>query len=318
LFGFADASLAVLPRVSRVRAPPATRSTTARVDRPFCRLAPRTAGGPAPTSPASEPLFRSGRNFLPAWPTVAASDRRVSSLCVDGDRSADGSEGCPRIVRFSTFSRPFFEPHFSPDGPRSTPIAPTRRSPPAASVGRRFDRCRRWFFRTVVEKRRFRPFFRDFPIFFPPPTGPCASEVKAAWHRDAPRPPASAAGSPAWYAVGIFCGGRKTAFRRLWGLPPNPPIRAPSPGVDFRSSPLGGVRRRRPRPNRTPFGDSTSRKPPSSGHFCCVTRIPATVTVAHRELCGRPAGRRSPPASAVARSRPDVQPTTTSSSPNRK
>jgi hypothetical protein len=67
-FGFADASRAGLPRV-RVRAPPATRSTTARVDWRFCRLAPRTAGGPAPTSPASEPLFRSGRNFPASWPT---------------------------------------------------------------------------------------------------------------------------------------------------------------------------------------------------------------------------------------------------------
>jgi hypothetical protein len=209
---------ASVPRRRRVRRRPASIGLF---------VASRPTGGPARTSPASEPLFRSGRNFLAWWPTR----RRVRPPSFVALRRRR-----PVRRRFRTlppnrpvfdFFPPFFEPDFSPDGPRSTPIAPTRRSPPAASVGRRFDRCRRWFFRTVVEKRRFRPFFRDFPIFFPPPTGPCASEMKAAWHRDAPRPPASAAGSPVLYSVGNFCGGRKTAFRRLWGLPPNPPFRHP-------------------------------------------------------------------------------------------
>jgi hypothetical protein len=68
LFGFADASLAVLLRASRVRAPPATRSTTGRPRR-LAFLSPRPTGGPARTSPASELLFRSGRNFLTWWPT---------------------------------------------------------------------------------------------------------------------------------------------------------------------------------------------------------------------------------------------------------
>jgi hypothetical protein len=113
--------------------------------------------------------------------------------------------------------------------------------------------------------------------------------------------------------VRIFCGGRKTGFRRLWGLPRNAPFRAPSPDVDFRSSP----------PRRSPTAKTASESDPvwrfylseasEFPTFCCVTRIQATVTVAHRELCWRPAGRRSPPASAHARSRPDVQPTTTSS-----
>jgi hypothetical protein len=79
----------------------------------------------------------------------------------------------------------------------------------------------------------FLPVFRDFPIFFPPPTGPCASDQKAAWHRAVPRPPASAAGSPVLYSVGNFCGGRKTAFCRLWGLPLNPPFHPPLRGSIF-------------------------------------------------------------------------------------
>jgi hypothetical protein len=112
----------------------------------------------------------------------------------------------------------------------------------------------------------------------------------------------------------FFCGGRKTDFRRLSGLPRIPPIRAPSPDVDFRPSP----------PRRSTTAKTASESDPVWRFylseaaefltFCSVTRIQATVTVAHRELCWRPAGRRSPPASAVARSRPDMQPLTTMSS----
>jgi hypothetical protein len=115
-------------------------------------------------------------------------------------------------------------------------------------------------------KRPFLPVFPRFSDFFSPPTGPGASEMKAVWHRAALRHPASAAESPVRYSVGNFCGGRKTTFCQLWGLPLNPSFHHLS-GGRFSSLylPPRGVRRRRPRPNRTVFGDSTPRKPSRSG-----------------------------------------------------
>jgi hypothetical protein len=186
---------ASVPRRRRVR------RRAASVDWPFCRLAQRVVPRRRPRRPnrssdRNEIFRRRGRR-------VAPSDRRVSSLSVDGDRSADGSEGCPRIVRFSTFSLSFSNLTCRPTGPdrRRSRLRVGRLRPRPSDV------VSTGVAAGFLEPSSKNAVFTRFPIFFPPPTGPCASEVKAAWHRDAPRPPASAAGSPAWYAVGIFCGG---------------------------------------------------------------------------------------------------------------
>jgi hypothetical protein len=317
LFGFADASLAVLPRVSRVRAPPATRSTTGRPRR-LAFLSPRPTGGPAPTSPASEPLFRSGRNFLTWWPTrrrvrppsfVALRRRRPVRRRF---RRLPPNRPNFRLfpVRFSTLT-------FRPTGPdrrrsrrRVGRLRPRPSDVVSTGVAAGFSNRRR--------KTPFLPVFPRFSDFLSPADRPLrvGDESRLAPRR-APTPGVRRR-EPCALLGWEFLRGAKDRFSPTLGAPPESPFPRTLSGCRFSSLP----------PRRSPTAKTASESDPvwrfylseaaEFRTFCCVTRIPATVTVAHRELCWRPAGRRSPPASAHARSRPDVQPTTTSSSPNRK
>jgi hypothetical protein len=92
------------------------------------------------------------------------------------------------------------------------------------------------FFEPSSKHAVFTRFSAIFRFSFPRRPAPARrTESRLAPRR--PPTPASAAGSPVLYSAGNFCGGRKTGFRRLWGLPLNPPFHPPSPGVDFRPSP---------------------------------------------------------------------------------
>jgi hypothetical protein len=232
LFGFVDASLAVLPRVSRVRAPPATRSTTGRPRR-LVFLPPRPTGGPAPTSPASEPLIRSGRNFLTWWPTRRPV-RPPSFVALRRRRPVRRRfRMLPPNRRIFDFFPPFFESHFSPDGPRSTPIAPTRRSPPAASVGRRFDRCRGTIFRTVVEKRRFCP----FSDFLSPADRPLRAVTASRLAPSRAPTPGVRRREPCVVRGADFLRGAKNRFSPTLGAPPKSPYPRTLSGRRFSSLP---------------------------------------------------------------------------------
>jgi hypothetical protein len=102
---------ASVPRRRRVRRRPPASIGFSVASRRGRRVVPRRRPRRPNRSSDRDEIFRPGGR------RVAASDRRVSSLCVDGDRSADGSERCPRIVRFSTFSLRFSNLTFRPTGP---------------------------------------------------------------------------------------------------------------------------------------------------------------------------------------------------------
>jgi hypothetical protein len=215
----------------------------------------------------------------------------------------------PESSNFRLFPSVFRIPLFA----RRAPIDADRADASVAS-----GRVRRTSFRPVSRhdfsnRRRKTPFLPVFRFSFPRRPAPASSDSKPLGTEPRPDPRRPPPGALRGTRCGFFAGGEKPFFADFGGSPKIPlsahPLRT-SIFVPPPSAESDGEDRVRigPRLAILPLG---SRRVPDI--LPVVTRIPATVTVAHRELCWRPAGRRSPPASAHARSRPDVQPTTTSS-----
>jgi hypothetical protein len=214
----------------------------------------------------------------------------------------------PESSNFRLFPSVFRTPLFA----RRAPIDADRADASVAS-----GRVRRTSFRPVSRhdfsnRRRKTPFLPVFRFSFPRRPAPARCTASRLAPCRAPTPGVRRR-EPCVVRGADFLRGAKNRFSPTLGAPPKSPFPRTLSGRRFSSLPPSaesdGEDRVRigPRLAILPLG---SRRVPD---ILLVTRIQATVTVAHRELCWRPAGRRSPPASAHARSRPDVQPTTTSS-----
>jgi hypothetical protein len=222
-FGFADASRAVLS-ASFARPCPAGEAFDDGPRR-LAFLSPRPTGGPALTSVASEPLFRSGRNF-PAWWPTRRRVRPPSFVALRRRRPVRRRfRMLPPNRPVFDFFPPFFEPRLfarrAPDRRRSRRRVGRLRPRPSDVVS---TGVAAGFFEPSSKNRRFYPFFPRFSDFLSPADRPLrvGDESRLAPRR-APTPGVRRR-EPCALLGWEFFRGAKNRFSPTLGAPPESPF----------------------------------------------------------------------------------------------